>query len=140
LKLIEKKFYRQALTRAMIEELQETEEDRVKAQEYVSMMKERAARYCPDPNPEKVTWFEQLADAVEEFAKNCHLDVCMQVTKNFIGSIVFETSYMELSDFEDPLLSKFWMYLCQHGQLTIAHKEDIFSMEFRFDLRLRNAT
>jgi hypothetical protein len=84
-----------------------------------------------------VEWFQQLPDAVTEFAKNCHLDVCMSMSKNYIGSIVFETSYLELSAFCDPVLPKFWRYLCEHGQLTIAQKKEVFSMEFRFDLRAR---
>jgi hypothetical protein len=137
LKLIEKKFYRQALARAMMEELHETDEMRVEMQEFASMMKARAAQYCPKPSAEKMKWFECLKQGVIEFAENCHLDVCMSVNQNYIGSIVFETSYMELSSFDDPVISKFWIFLCQHGQLTIAQKEEVFSMEFRFDLRAR---
>jgi hypothetical protein len=134
---VEKKFYQQALARAIIEELNETPEEQQQLQEYVSMMQERAERYDPQPDPEKLAWFQELPNAVTEFAKNCNLDVYMTVSNRHIGSIVFETSYLELSAFDDPVVPKFWMYLCEHGQLTIAQKKEVFSMEFRFDLRAR---
>jgi hypothetical protein len=136
-KIIEKKFYQQALAKAMLEEINETAEDREKMQQCVARIQERAAKDRPEPDLEKIKWFEQLQDAVIEFSQNCHLDMSMSLNGKFIGTIVFETSYLELSLLDDPIVRKFWVYLCQHGQLTIAQKAEVFSMEFQFDLRRR---
>jgi hypothetical protein len=135
LKILEERFYQQALAESMIEELNETEEDRIKLQEFASMIKALAAQHHAKPDPEKIEWFEHLPGAVVEFAKNCDLDVSMSVNHDFIGSILFETDYLELSSFDDPVIRHFWLYLCQHGQLTIEQKTGMFSIEFRFDLR-----
>jgi hypothetical protein len=135
LKIVDEKFYQQALTKAVLAELNETDEDRTKLQEFASLVKSLAASYCPKPDEKKLEWFHRLPDAVIEFAKSCELDVHMSVNQDYIGLILFETDYMELSSFDDPVIRKFWVYLCQHGHLTIAQKEAVVSIEFRFDLR-----
>jgi len=82
----------------------------------------------------KLKWFENLAPGVIEFAKNCDLNLRMRLTGDCCGSILFETSYFELTAHDDEVIRKFWLYLCQRGQLTITHTEETFRMEFLFAL------
>lgn len=134
---IERNFYQQAKVEAIIEEINETEEDREDMIAFLNFLKEDKEANPKQPDPEKIKWFEDLAEGVIEFAKNCYLDLRMRISEEYIGSIIFETSYFELTAFDDLVVRKFWLYLCQRGRFTITHKEEAFSMEFQFDLSVR---
>lgn len=125
-------YYTQALQKSLAEE--ETEEER---EFWVNFLRETENEVKENPRAfaeEKVKWFESLVPGVIEFAKNCELNLRMRLTSDCCGSILFETSYFELTAFDDEVIRKFWIYLCQRGQLTIAHANDTFKIEFLFAL------
>lgn len=134
---IEKNYYKQAKLEAVIDQFNEKEEDRQEFREFLLHIEAQREANPPEPDTEKVRWFEELAPCVIEFAKNCMLDLRMEITEEFIGKIRFESCLFELTGFDDLVVRKFWGYLCQRGRLAILHKTDTFTMEFQFDLSKR---
>ena len=123
---IERKFYTE-----MLKEIMDNNWDDVRE---LLHTKGQSEKYIQVLSPEKIKWFENLQKYVLTFAKNGRLDVKMYTSDDWCGIIRFETSYFELSDFDNVILRNFWGYLCQTGQLSITHKETTFMIEFTFKL------
>ena len=126
-------YYTQALQRALAEEV-ESEEEREFWVNFLHAHEEQMERHPRSFNEQKLKWFEGLAPTVIEFAQNCELNLRMRLTDDCCGSILFETSYLELTAHDDEVIRKFWLYLCQRGRLTISQSEDTFKIEFLFAL------
>ena len=134
---IERNYYQKAKLEAMIDQINETEEERQGIRECLLHIEAEKEANPPVADAEKVKWFEELAPGVIEFAENCMLDLRMEITEDFIGKIRFESCLFELTGFDDLVVRKFWVYLCQRGRLEILHRTDTFTMEFEFDLSER---
>ena len=132
MKEIERKFYTESLKKVLEEE--ETEEEKECWVNFLRATEEQIKQHPPSFNVERVKWFEELTQGVIEFAESCALDVKMRLTSDCCGSILFETSYFELSAFDDLAIRQFWLYLCQRGRLTITHANETFKIEFLFAL------
>ena len=131
---IVRNYYTKALQEALAAEENESEEEKEFWVNFLHAHEEQMEQNPRTFSRRKLKWFENLAPGVIEFAKNCDLNLRMRLTGDCCGSILFETSYFELTAHDDEVIRKFWLYLCQRGQLTITHTEETFRMEFLFAL------
>ena len=131
---IVRNYYTQALQESLAAEENESEEEKNFWVNFLHAQEEQMAQHPRTLNEQKLKWFEDQAPAVIEFAQNCDLNLRMRLTDDCCGSILFETSYFELTARDDEVIRKFWLYLCQRGRLTISQSEDTFKIEFLFAL------
>lgn len=126
-----RKYYTEAMRRIQEED---ENQDREEMLRILAAVDEYKKRHPTTLNAGRVKWFEALSVRVLDFAEACDLDVVIRTSEEGCGTIEFRTSYFEVSRMGPAETRALWLYLCSEGELSISHYNDVFAIEFQFDL------